>query len=243
MVLDPRILVVDDDPEIRELLQEYLSHAGFLVDTVADGSALNRYLELSGYPDLILLDVMLPDDNGFSICKIVREQSLVPIIMLTAVSDDADQIEGLEIGADDYIAKPFNPRQLVARMNAILRRVDLMSGQKDKPLPKKIRFGDWILDTISQRIVNLLTEDEHVLSGADFSLLSLLVTHPNEAVDKDTISFMTRGREALPNERGIDVQISRLRHRLGHSEQYPTYIKTIRGSGYTLVVPVSYEKD
>ncbi|MDC0611828.1 response regulator transcription factor [Vibrio sp.] len=240
-MLSARILVVDDDPEIRELLQEYLSQSGFLVDTAENGRHLFRYLEENEYPDLILLDVMLPDSNGFQLCKKIRENSSVPIIMLTAVSDEADQIEGLEIGADDYIAKPFNPRQLVARINAVLRRVQLMSEKKEIALPKTIRFGDWTLDTLSQRMVDI-DGNEHNLSGGEFSLLILFLTHPKEVLDKDTISYATRGRETLPNERGIDVQISRLRQRLGTSEVFPSYIKTMRGSGYILSVPVTYER-
>jgi len=242
MFLNAQILVVDDDPDIRELLQEYLTQFGFLVDTVKDGKALFDYLGESESPDLILLDVMLPDSNGFHLCKKIRENSAVPIIMLTAVSDEADQIEGLEIGADDYIAKPFNPRQLIARINAVLRRVQLMSEKKEIALPKRIVFGHWSLDTLSQRMIHSLSGDEYTLSGGEFSLLILFLTHPKEVLDKDTISYSTRGREALPNERGIDVQISRLRQKLSGDDVFSVYIKTMRGSGYILAVPVSYER-
>lgn len=242
MVLNARILVVDDDPDICELLQEYLSQAGFVVDTVEDGKSLFHYLESNSEPNLILLDVMLPDANGFHLCKQIRKNSAVPIIMLTAVSDEADQIEGLEIGADDYIAKPFNPRQLVARINAVLRRVQLMTEKKEIALPKKIQFGSWELNTLSQQMVHNLSGEVISLSGGEFSLLVLFLTHPKEILDKDTISCAIRGRETLPNERGIDVQISRLRQRLGTSEEFPVYIKTMRGSGYIMAVPVSYER-
>lgn len=242
MVLNARILVVDDDPDIRELLQEYLTQTGFVVDAVEDGKSLFNYLATNSDPNLILLDVMLPDSNGFRLCEEIRETSSVPIIMLTAVSDESDQIEGLEIGADDYIAKPFNPRQLVARINAVLRRVQLMSDKKEITLPRKILFGDWTLNTLSQNITHTISGDEYSLSGGEFSLLVLFLTHAKEILDKDTISYATRGREALPNERGIDVQISRLRQRLGTSDEFPVYIKTMRGSGYILAVPVSYER-
>jgi DNA-binding response OmpR family regulator len=236
-----KILVVDDDQEIRELLDEYLSKSGYQVATVADGEDLKSHLEEFGYPQLVLLDVMLPGDDGFALCQFIRRESNVPIIMLTAVSDETDQIIGLEIGADDYIAKPFNPRQLIARIKAVLRRVQLNEEKVSDALPKQITFGDWRLDTLAHKIIHLETNEEHDLSGSDFALLMLFLTRPNEVLDRDTISFATRGREALPFERGIDVQLSRLRHRLGDSGKYPQYIKTMRGNGYILAVPVSVE--
>ncbi|WP_428772737.1 response regulator [Vibrio sp.] len=236
-----RILVVDDDQEIRELLDEYLTKSGFDVVAVGDGEGLKLSLQDAGYPDMILLDVMLPGEDGFALCQQIRKQSSVPIIMLTAVSDDTDQIIGLEIGADDYIAKPFNPRQLVARVKAVLRRVQIQNEQPADVLPKQITFGDWRLDTLAHRITHLETHQEHDLSGSDFALLMLFLSRPNEVLDRDTISFATRGREALPFERGIDVQLSRLRQRLGDSAKFPQYIKTLRGNGYILAVPVHTE--
>lgn len=235
------ILVVDDDSEIRELLEEYLSKSGFRVSSVEDGIALEKHIEREGYPDLMLLDVMLPGDDGFTLCQKVRKHSNVPIIMLTAVSDETDQIIGLEIGADDYIAKPFSPRQLMARIKALLRRVHVVEEKPSDALPKHIVFGDWRLDTLAHRLTHQETEKDFDLSGSDFSLLMLFLNRPNEVLDRDTISFATRGREALPFERGIDVQLSRLRQRLGDSGKYPQYIKTMRGNGYILAVPVSYE--
>ncbi|MEH0761541.1 response regulator [Vibrio sp. 16] len=239
--MSAKILVVDDDQEIRELLDEYLTKSGYLVDAVADGEQLKLHLEQAGYPELVLLDVMLPGDDGFTLCQYIRRESSVPIIMLTAVSDETDQIIGLEIGADDYIAKPFNPRQLVARIKAVLRRVQLSDDKPADALPKHITFGDWRLDTLAHKIIHLENGQEHDLSGSDFALLMLFLTRPNEVLDRDTISFATRGREALPFERGIDVQLSRLRNRLGDSGKYPQYIKTMRGNGYILAVPVTIE--
>ncbi len=241
MPTNTRILVVDDDQEIRELLEEYLTKSGFKVSSVGDGVELDSHLQNQGYPDLILLDVMLPGDDGFTLCQRVRKQSNVPIIMLTAVSDETDQIIGLEIGADDYIAKPFSPRQLMARIKALLRRVQVVDDKQSDALPKQIIFGDWTLDTLAHRISHNENAEEMDLSGSDFSLLMLFLTRPNEVLDRDTISFATRGREALPFERGIDVQLSRLRSRLGDSAKYPHYIKTMRGNGYILAVPVHYE--
>lgn len=241
MLVNKRILVVDDDPEICELLDEYLTKTGFAVDTVEGGVALHQYLTNHQYPDLILLDVMMPGDDGFSLCQKIRKHSNVPIIMLTAVSDETDQIIGLEIGADDYIAKPFSPRQLVARIKAVLRRTQANEGESEQILPSYFTFGDWRLDTISQRMTHLVTQEEVELSGSDFALLVLFLMHPKDVLDKDSISYAIKGREALPNERAIDVQLSRLRQRLGSSDAHPSYIKTMRGTGYILCVPVEFE--
>lgn len=237
-----KIVVVDDDIEICELLDEYLTKSGYHVTTVHDGEQMHQHLEDHGYPDLLLLDVMLPGDDGFTLCQQVRRHSSVPIIMLTAVSDDTDQIIGLEIGADDYIAKPFNPRHLNARIKAVLRRANVTDDRSIISSAKHIVFGDWQLDPLAHRIEHLETHLSHDLSGSDFALLMLFLKHPNEILDRDTISFATRGREALPFERGIDVQLSRLRQRLGDSARFPHYIKTMRGNGYLLAVPVSYEQ-
>ena len=236
------ILVVDDDKEIRELLSQYLSKSGYLVSVAEDGDAMHAHINKQGYPTLILLDVMLPGDDGFVLCQKVRKQSDVPIIMLTAVSDDTDQIIGLEIGADDYIAKPFNPRQLIARIKAVLRRAQSkdVEPSSDK-IPKAINFGVWHLDTLAHSLLNQETSEQFELTGSDFSLLMLFLSRPNEVLDRDTISCATRGREALPFERGIDVQLSRLRQRLGDIGKQHQYIKTIRGNGYIFTAPVSYE--
>ncbi|RJX70013.1 DNA-binding response regulator [Vibrio sinensis] len=238
--MNGKILVVDDDFEIRELLDEYLSNSGYQVTTVKDGVELKFALQ-HGYPDLILLDVMLPGEDGFSLCQTIRRDSNVPIIMLTAVSDDTEQIIGLEIGADDYIAKPYHPRHLIARIKAVLRRVQLSSSNSKEGPPKRITFGDWCLDPLTHKITHQFYNQQHDLSGSDFSLLMLFLSRPNEILDRDTISYATKGRGALPMERGIDVQLSRLRQRLGDSAKFPSYIKTMRGNGYILSVPVNYE--
>ncbi len=243
MLEDTRILVVDDDEEICELLDEYLSKSGLSVSTVGHGNSLREHIRVHGYPDIILLDVMLPGENGFDICQSIRTDSNVPIIMLTAVSDDTDQIIGLEIGADDYIAKPFSPRQLLARIKAVLRRVQSNEDKAEEVPPKRIVFGDWRLETVSQTMLNTQTHEEIELSGSDYSLLMLFLTNPKETIDKNTISIATRGREALPYERGIDVQLSRLRQQLGSSPQFPNYIKTMRGNGYILATSVKYEHE
>ena len=230
------ILVVDDDEEIRALLDEYLSKMGFVVSTVNDGEEMRDYITQHSYPDLLLLDVMLPGEDGFSLCQYVRKHSNVPIIMLTAVSDEADQIIGLEIGADDYIAKPFSPRQLMARIKALLRRSHI----DEQANPTVISFGDWKLDTLSHTAYHIETQEKIELSGSDFSLLMLFLSRPNEVLDRDTISYEIKGREVLPLERGIDVQLSRLRQRLGDTGKQNKYIKTMRGNGYIFTASVYY---
>lgn len=236
------ILVVDDDKEIRELLDKYLSKSGYLVSVAEDGDDMHQHIEQHGYPTLILLDIMLPGDDGFALCQQVRKKSNVPIIMLTAVSDVTDQIIGLEIGADDYIAKPFNPRQLIARIKAVLRRFQKEDSESNTDkVPKAINFGAWHLDILAHSLLNQETNEQFELSGSDFALLMLFLARPNEVLDRDTISFATRGRAALPFERGIDVQLSRLRQRLGDNGKQHQYIKTMRGNGYIFTAPVSYE--
>lgn len=238
MVKGKQILIVDDDQEIRELLREYLARAGFDVLTAAEGNEM--YRELAGQqPDLIILDIMMPGDDGFSLCQQIRRTSQVPIIMLTAASDEADRVIGLELGADDYIAKPFSPRELMARIKALLRRAEFRQPERESS-GRRIRFADWILDNLSQHLTN---DDgsELDLTGSDFMLLSLFLQHPGQVMDRDSISDATRGRETLPMERGIDVQISRLRQKLGDNGKNPRIIKTIRGSGYMLIAEVSHE--
>ncbi|WP_097458829.1 response regulator [Mangrovitalea sediminis] len=231
------ILVVDDDREIRELLQEYLSRAGYHVRTAADGDELRRELD-ECLPDLLILDIMLPGDDGFVLCRRVREHSSVPIIMLTASSDEADKVIGLELGADDYIAKPFSPRELQARVKALLRRSQLTQ----QGFNRYIRVAEWRLDTQTHELIH---NDGHrvALSGADFALLKLFLDHPMEVLDRDTISGVTRGRESVPLDRVVDVAVSRLRQRLGDNGKSPRLIKTVRGAGYVLIASVSHDHD
>lgn len=237
MVANKRVLVVDDDQEIRELLDEYLTKHNYDVTLAAEGEEMKQKLN-EAYPDLILLDVMMPGDDGFTLCQHIRKSSNVPIIMLTAVSDEMDQIIGLEIGADDYIAKPFSPRQLIARIKALLRRTQ---NSNEPTQAQVIRFGNWRLDTMTQKLTDVNCGATYELTGSDFNLLMLFLKRPNEILDRDTISTGTRGREMLPHERGIDVQLSRLRQRLGDKGSHPKFIKTIRGTGYIFIAEVMYE--
>lgn len=240
MSISKQILVVDDDKEIRELLDEYLTKNGFEVQTAAEGEEMKRCLA-GGYPDLILLDIMMPGDDGFTLCQHIRKTSDVPIIMLTAVSEEMDQIIGLEIGADDYIAKPFSPRQLLARIKAILRRSKPLDSQPLSSSAKYISFSNWRLDTSAHCLVNVLNDEAFELTSGDYSLLMLFLSRPNEILDRDTISCATRGKDAQPSERGIDVALSRLRNRLGDKGRTQRLIKTSRGNGYIFTADVRYD--
>ena len=230
------ILLVDDDQEIRELLETYLSRVGFAVRAVPDGSAFRQ--SLCAQPaDLVIFDVMLPDEDGFSLCRWVRGHqrfAQVPIIMLTASSDEADRVIGLELGADDYLGKPFSPRELLARIKALLRRAQFA---QERPAGDVLAFDDWRLDLVSHRLHHLDGE-EVFLSGADFALLKLFLDHPMQILDRDTIGNATRGREVMPLERIVDMAVSRLRQRLRDTGKAPRLIRTVRGSGYLLAAQV-----
>ncbi len=229
-----KILVVDDDQEIRELLKEYLDKNGFSVSTAAEGQSMRQCL-VSGHFDLIVLDIMMPGEDGFTLCKEIRAKSNIPIIMLTAGSDETDRIIGLELGADDYVGKPFNPRELLARIKAILRRFDesnVIAKHVDH-----IRFGHFCLN-MTNRELQYKEEPPESLNGADFNLLRLFVSHPGEVLSRDDLSHHLRGRDASPFDRSIDVQISRLRNRLRDDGKSPQIIKTVRGAGYILTIPV-----
>jgi DNA-binding response OmpR family regulator len=232
------ILLVDDDQEIRELLQTYLSRCGFVVRTVGDGAGFRQALN-DEPSDLVILDVMLPDEDGFSLCRWVRQhprQSQVPIIMLTASSDEADRVIGLELGADDYLGKPFSPRELQARIKALLRRAQF--GQEQRVTGEVLLFDEWRLDMVSHRLFHRDGE-EVILSGADFALLKLFLDNPQQILDRDTIGNATRGRELMPLERIVDMAVSRLRQRLRDTGKAPRLIRTVRGSGYLLAANVT----
>jgi two-component system OmpR family response regulator len=230
------ILLVDDDAEIRDLLQTYLSRAGFAVRAACDGAGFRQAL-CAEPADLVILDVMLPDEDGFSLCRWVREHqrfALVPIIMLTASSDEADRVIGLELGADDYLGKPFSPRELQARIKALLRRAQFSQA----PGGEVLAFDQWRLDMVSHRLFHADGE-EVILSGADFALLKLFLDHPQQILDRDTIGNATRGREVMPLERIVDMAVSRLRQRLRDTDKPPRLIRTVRGSGYLLAAQVT----
>ena len=235
------ILLVDDDQEIRELLDLYLTRAGFQVRTVGDGAGFREALDAAA-SDLLILDVMLPDEDGFSLCRWVRQHprlARIPIIMLTASSDEADRIIGLELGADDYLGKPFSPRELLARIKALLRRAQFAAPPAGNEV---LAFEEWRLNTVTHRLFHTDGE-EVILSGADFALLKLFLDNPQHILDRDTIGNATRGRELMPLDRIVDMAVSRLRQRLRDTDKPPRLIRTIRGSGYQLAAQVSSGND
>ena len=228
------VLIVDDDPEIRGLLGDYLERSGFRVSRASDGREMRRILEASR-PDLVVLDVMLPGEDGLSLCRDLRARSRLPVIMLTARGDELDRIIGLEMGADDYLAKPFNPRELLARINSVLRRARALPPAQGPT--HRVRFTGWTFDLAARQ----LTAPDGVLvslSGTEFRLLSVFIEHPNRVLDRDQLMDLTLGRESAPFERSIDVQVSRLRARLRDEGREPRIIKTVRNEGYVLAAPV-----
>ncbi len=237
------ILVVDDNQDLREALSDYLGKAGFDVSGAENGEVMWRRLQQK-QPDLIILDIMMPGDDGFTLCQKIRKQSEVPIIMLTAVTEEADRVAGLEMGADDYITKSFSPRELLARIKTILRRSHLAASQaspqeaSQSGLNRKVRFSDWQLDTVTRQLLHIPTQATRQLSGADMSLLSLFISKAESILSRDDIAREIWGRDADPFERGIDVQISRLRAHLDDKER--SLILTVRNKGYMLTTGVQY---
>jgi two-component system OmpR family response regulator len=230
------ILIVDDDAEIRSLLSRYLEKNGLRVTTVGDGRGMWHALD-KGTFDLIVLDLMLPGDDGLTLCRTLRAHSDIPVIMLTARGEETDRIVGLEMGADDYLAKPFSARELMARIKVILRRARSLPQNLRPEEEREILFGEWVLDTAHRHLVSpagVVTP----IGGAEYRLLRIFLAHPNRVLSRDQLVEMTQGKEADALDRSIDVQVSRLRRRLGDGSRDPGMIKTVRGEGYVLSVPV-----
>ena len=221
----PRVLVVDDDEGLRSLLCRYLGEQGFEVDAVADGRAMDAHLT-EARPDLLILDLMLPGEDGLSIARRLRGR--LPIIMLSARGDDIDRIVGLEVGADDYLAKPFNPRELLARIRAVLRR----HGGSAEPADGKTicRFGPYTVNLAG----HALSRDgqDIPLTTAEFDLLRLFLDHPGRVLSRDQLLEQLKGYEHMPYDRSIDVRIARLRRKIEPDPAHPIYIRTVRGEGY-----------
>ena len=234
MDASPHILIVDDDREIRDLLSRYLVKNGYRVTTAAEGREMRKAVAEWAI-DLIILDLMLPGEDGLTLCRNLRAESGVPVIMLTAKGDEVDRIVGLEMGADDYLAKPFNPRELVARIKAVLRRAGAgaggLSGGRRAEFEAVLSFSGWRLDLERRE----LTSPDDVLvplSGGEFGLLAALASHPGRVLSRDQLLDLARGRDALPFDRSIDVQVSRLRRKIEANPREPVLIKTVRGGGY-----------
>jgi two-component system OmpR family response regulator len=236
MATPDHVLIVDDDAETRSLLQAYLQKQGYRVTTAADGRALRKTLE-TARPDLIVLDLMLPGEDGLEICRSLRTRSNLPVIMLTARGEETDRIVGLEMGADDYLAKPANPRELLARIKSVLRRARALPGNLEPEAAKSFRFAGWSLDASTR---NLTAPDGVVvpLSGTEFKLLRVFLAHPDRVLTRDQLIDFMVSRDAGPFDRAIDVQVSRLRQRLREDAREPRIIKTVRGEGYVLAAKV-----
>jgi DNA-binding response OmpR family regulator len=231
----PRILVVDDDLELCELLTEYLQPEGFDVDAVFDGlRGVDR--ALSGDYSLLILDVMLPGIRGFEALRQIRTKSAMPIIMLTARDEDIDRILGLEIGADDYLAKPFNPRELAARIQAVLRRSASSAREVVRTGPQRISLGDVELDE-GARVVRRQNREVE-LTSVEFDLLAFFMKNPVKVLEREEIVKQILGRTSAPEDRSIDVHISNLRKKLGRAADGSDRIRAIRGIGYIFVIPV-----
>jgi two-component system OmpR family response regulator len=235
-----RILIVDDDREIRELISDYLTRSGMHVVTVPTGRHMRMALQNEGPFDLIILDLMLPGEDGLTLCRDLRagKYKATPILMLTARSDESDRILGLEMGADDYLPKPFAARELLARMRAVLRRTRMLPpNMRSTEDARRLAFGDWQLDTVERHLVD--AGDVVVpLSGAEYRLLRVFLDHPQKVLSRDQLLSLTQGRDAEPFERSIDLLVSRLRQRLGDDAREPRYIKTVRSEGYVFSAPV-----
>jgi two-component system, OmpR family, response regulator len=236
----PHILIVDDHREIRELVSRALSKEGFRVTTAMDGRAMRKALAESR-TDLILLDLMLPGEDGLSLCRMLHAESNIPIIMLTAKGDEIDRVIGLEMGADDYLPKPFGSRELVARIRAVLRRSQEKVAAPDPDhRSKRYHFDRWTLDTRARELVG--ADGVAVpLSTGEYDLLIALVEHPQRVLNRDQLLDLARGRAAHVFDRSIDTQVSRLRKKLETDSADPKIIKTVWGGGYMFTPAVSHE--
>lgn len=227
------ILVVDDHKDIRDLLGKFLVKHGMRVTVAADTAEARRQLKAGAF-DLIVLDIMMPGEDGLSLCRSLSESHAPPIILLTAVAEDTDRIIGLELGADDYLTKPFNPRELLARIRAVLRRAQSMPPSREAPAGEKLKFGRFVFDSDRRELV----DNEEVvtsLSYGEYLLLSAFLHRPNLVLTRDQLLDITRGRAANLFDRSIDNQVSRLRRKIEDDPKEPKIIQTIWGGGYKFV--------
>lgn len=235
MDLEPHILIVDDDSQVRQLIGRFLRENGYRVTGARDGREMRETLT-SAAIDLIILDLMLPGTSGLDLCRELRATSSVPIIMLTAKGEDTDRIVGLEVGADDYLPKPFNPRELLARIRAVLRRAAMKQPGEPTPGGRLITFDGWSLDTLRREVTSAdgVVVD---LSGGEYDVLIAFVEHPNRILSREQLLELARNRTSSAFDRSIDVQISRIRRKLEGGGTSPPLIKTVRGAGY-IFLPV-----
>ena len=232
----PQILVVDDDRDIRDLLSRFLVRSGLRVSVARDSREMEQHLR-DAHIDLVVLDLMLPGKDGLTICRELRAEAATPVIMLTAMGEATDRIVGLEVGADDYLAKPFEPRELLARIRAVLRRYETPGRAQDSNV-QSLHFSGWTLDLARRR----LTAGDGALvslSGGEFDLLLALAERPRRVLSRDQLLDLTRGRSASPFDRSVDVLVSRLRRKVEADSQSPELIQTVRGGGYMLAAEVT----
>ncbi len=230
------ILIVDDQPEICDVVQEYLTGEGYRVSTARNGDDMRRLLAQTPV-DLVILDLMLPGEDGLALARALRSESQVGIVILTGRGDLVDRIIGLEMGADDYLPKPFNLRELLARVKSVLRRIQSPGGERSLSVRSRVRFAGWELD-LSSRALTAPSGDEVRLTTGEFDLLAAFVNNANQVLSRDRLLDLARNREAGPFDRTIDVQVGRLRRKIEDDPQNPTLIKTVRGGGYIFAPPV-----
>jgi two-component system, OmpR family, response regulator len=236
MTENGHILIVDDQQEICDVVQEYLTGEGYRVSTAHDGAGMRRVLA-QGHVDLVILDLMLPGEDGLTLARSLRSESGIGIIILTGRGETVDRIIGLEMGADDYLPKPFHLRELLARVKAVLRRAHDRTAETPHSGRSRVRFGGWNLDLSSRELLSPSGEEVRLTTG-EFDLLSAFVNNANQVLSRDRLLDLARNREAGPFDRTIDVQVGRLRRKLEDDPQNPTLIKTVRGSGYIFTPPV-----
>jgi two-component system OmpR family response regulator len=227
-----RVLVVDDDPAVRRMLVDYLSTHGYEVREAVSGAAMRKELERA-VPAVVLLDIGLPGEDGLTLARYLRERHELGIIMVTGAGDVVDRVAGLEVGADDYIAKPFDPRELRARLKSVLRRLESKPGKK-APAAEKIPVGRCLLDMKSRTLTDAKGR-EIAITAMEFELLRALIEHPNQVLSRDQLLTMTRNREWEPFDRSIDIRITRLRRKVEDDPAHPRAIRTVRGAGYMFI--------
>ena len=232
------ILVVDDQKEICDVVQEYLTGEGYRVSTAHDGTGMRRVLG-QHHIDLVILDLMLPGEDGLTLARSLRNESGIGIIILTGRGETVDRIIGLEMGADDYLPKPFHLRELLARVKSVLRRVQSRVGEPGQPVRTNARFAGWSLDLSSRELLSPVGQQVRLTTG-EFDLLAAFVNNPNQVLSRDRLLDLARNREAGPFDRTIDVQVGRLRRKLEDDPQNPSLIKTVRGSGYIFTPTVEF---
>jgi len=241
MSLSAHILVVDDDREIRDLLSRFLRKNGYRVEVAADGNDMKRLLEAARI-DLVVLDRVLPGKDGLTLCRELRASSRVPVILLTLLGADTDRIVGLEVGADDYLAKPFNPHELLARIKAVLRRTADLPLQNSLQKAPILRFCDWALDRSRRRLQSPAGAIVSLTDG-EFDLLVAFAEHPQVVLTREQLLDLARGRSAIAFDRSIDMQVTRLRRRIEIDPDQPELIKTVRNKGYVFTPEVAGEAE